>query len=545
MYPVTESRYWARRMNRRAALRSSGVAATGLAAAALIGCGGDEDEPGTGGGGNGGGTAGAGGAASSPDQVRIEPGLYGPSIDATAAEADPLANGIAGGVLLGDYLDPPQMDLNQVLSCTVVHPTQYSTNRLVRAKAGPLADPSGIELEGDLAESWEASDDGLTFTFNLHQGVKTHNIEPTNGREYTSEDVRLSIERYQASGTQVDVYNDVTSIETPDDYTVVVNMGAPRPDFPLDTGSWSAMYVRELIENEQELQDRLVGTGPFIQEEWTPKERSVFRRHPEYFKAGLPFLDGIEVYVQSDAAAQRAAFQTNNFWDWGARDDIDAKDMASQVDDVVLTKQPLANIPNTRGWWFQMENPLWQDERVRRAISLAFDRDEFDAASGGDNLNPDGAFSFISTPPWPTIFDSYPTAAVQGPWYQFDPEQASQLMQAAGYTADNPLTFEIVGFYQREPIPNLALPLINEALPEVRASWREVDNPTHATLMADRNFDEALGYLIPSFLSFDMCCYPWYHSDGATNYNNVNDAEMDSMLEAQRAESDLEARKEI
>src|SRR5690606_13507665 len=162
------------------------VATAGLAAVALIGCGDDEDQPGGSTGGNGGGTPGAGGAPTSSDQDRIEPGLYGPSIEPTAAEQDPMGNGIAGGVLLGDYLDPPQ----------------YSTNRLVRAKAGPLADPAGIELEGDLAESWETSDDGLTFTFHLHQGVKTHNIEPTNGREYTSEDVKLSMERYQAGGTQ-------------------------------------------------------------------------------------------------------------------------------------------------------------------------------------------------------------------------------------------------------------------------------------------------------------------------------------------------------
>jgi peptide/nickel transport system substrate-binding protein len=210
-----------------------------------------------------------------------------------------------------------------------------------------------------------------------------------------------------------------------------------------------------------------------------------------------------------------------------------------------MAKQPLSNIPNTRGWWFQMNNPKWQDERIRRAISLAFDRNAFDESQGGDNLNPDGAFSFISTPPWPTIFDSYPTAAVQGPWYKFDPEQASQLMQAAGYSVDNPLTFEIVGWYQRSIVPTVAIPLISETLPEAVISWREVDNPTHATLMADRNFEDALGYLIPSFLSFDMCTYPWYHTNGATNYNNTQDADMDRMLEAQRQESDLAARREI
>ena len=109
-------------------------------------------------------------------------------------------------------------------------------------------------------------------------------------------------------------------------------------------------------------------------------------------------------------------------------------------------------------------HPKWQDERARRAISLAFDRNAFDETQGGDNLNPEGAFSFISTPPWPTLFDSYPTAAVQGPWYQYDPEQASQLLQAAGYSTDNPLTCEIVGWYQRTTVPNSeSMPRKNKA----------------------------------------------------------------------------------
>jgi ABC-type oligopeptide transport system substrate-binding subunit len=56
-----------------------------------------------------------------------------------------------------------------------------------------------------------------------------------------------------------------------------------------------------------------------------------------------------------------------------------------------------------------MRNPTFQDDRIRRATSLAFDRDEFDLArNGGDNQNPEGAYS-QSPLPWPFLFDSYPT----------------------------------------------------------------------------------------------------------------------------------------
>jgi len=89
---------------------------------------------------------------------------------------------------------------------------------------------------------------------------------------------------------------------------------------------------------------------------------------------------------------------------------------------------------------------------------------------------------------------------------------------------------------------SVAIPLIMEALPEVNYHVARGRQPDARDADADRNFEDALGYLIPSFLSFDMCTYPWYHSSGATNYNNVQDAEMDRMLEAQRAESDPDAR---
>jgi peptide/nickel transport system substrate-binding protein len=540
---TVENNYWSRQSySRRSVLRGGGLGIAGLAGAALLGCSGGSDESG----GESSGSTATGKGTPAAGQVRIAPGQYGSLVPPSAAEQDPLKNGKRGGTLLATYLDPPHMDLNRVLSCTVVHPMAYTQNKLVRGKTGPKAHPDLVEIEGDLAEKWEVAPDSMTYTFHLRKGVKTHNVAPTNGREYTSEDVKLSLERYRKGGTQSDIFSDVTSIEAPDKYTVIVKHGTPRPDFATDIAAYSFLWVKEMIEKEDELRSRAIGTGPFVQAEWKPKERSIFERNPDYFKTGLPFLDRIETYVQSDTAVLRAGFQTDNFWNWTARDELDLEEMGKTTKDVVSSRQPLSNIPNTRGWWFQMNNQKWQDPRVRRAISLAFSRDAFDEAQdSGDNLNPDGAFSFISTPPWPLLFDKYPTAKEQGPYYKFNPQEASRMMQAAGYTAANPLKFQIVGFYQRTIIPQVVIPMLRENLKELDVSYREVDNPTHATLMADRNFEDALGYLIPSFLSFDMCTYPWYHSKGATNYKNVKDPEMDRLLEQQRTLSNPQERKEV
>lgn len=539
--------YWRRPVTRRSLVRGSGIGMAGLAGAALVGCGGDDEDasatvpPQT----NNSASGSPGASATAIQEMQVAPGLYDGPVPPTVAEQDPLQHAEYGGVLKTTYLDPPTMDINRALSCTVAHPLLYTNNKLVRGAVGPNADPFLVDIEPDLAESWE-TDDGSSYTFKLRQGVKTHNVEPVMGREFTAEDAVLTLERYRAGGPQADVYAHVTSIEAPDDYTVVVNLDRPLLDFPSDIAAWGFIFLRELIEDPEELGARAVGTGPFVQRDWIPKQGAVFEAHPDYFEEGLPFLDGVETYVQNDAAAAQAGFETHNYFTWTARDTASAEQMAERSPTYVNQTIPLSNNPNTRGWWFQMKNPTFGDERVRRAISLAFDRNEFDLAdTGGDNANPEGAFSFISTPPWPLLFDSYPTAAAQGPWYQYDPEEASKMMQAAGYSADNPLSFEIAGFYQRTVIPNIALPLINAALPEVNITWREVDNPTHATMMADRNFPDALGYLIPPFYSFDLCTYPWYHSTGAVNYNNVDDPTIDDLLERQRTEADVDARKTL
>ena len=557
---MPEGTYWTRRpMSRRTALRGAGVGVAGLAGAALIGCGSDDGDGGAtatataqGSGGQAGAitaTASVTDAGATPvpaDQVRVTPGVYNAPVPPTPAEANPLVNGKYGGTIQIRYLDPPRMDINRTLSCTIYHTMDYTNSKLVRGKTGATAHPFLVEVEPDLAESWEASPDNTEFTFHLRQGIKTHNVEPTNGREFTSEDVKLSMERYQAGGVQKDVFAPVTNIETPDDYTVKVTLDQPLADFATNVSSWSFMWPREMIENEDLLQERAVGTGAFIQEEWTKKERSVFAKHPDYFEDGLPFVDKVITPVQNDTASQRAGFLTDNFYDWNARDDDDMQDMFKQRGDTMVGwKLPISRGANVNGWHFQMNNPVFQDERVRRAISLGMDRVEFDLAdNAGDNQNPEGPFSNPPLP-WAFLYDEQPTAAANGQWYQFDPAQASQLLQAAGYTADSPLEFEHVTWYDRQDSAEILIPGLNAVVPEINVKFREVDNPTQVTLLSDRNFDDSIGIVWgPPGYSMDQWIFPWWHTNGGLNYNAAGNADLDALLEKQRASTDLDEKKE-
>ncbi|MBM3139901.1 MAG: ABC transporter substrate-binding protein [Chloroflexi bacterium] len=535
--------YWERRRwGRRSALRGAGLTAAGVAGAALIGCGGGKEEapaarqaPAP---------ASPGGAADGKvpaDQVRVKPGQYEQRAPPTPAELAPLANGRYGGTLLVRYLDPPSMDFNRTLSCTINTTMDYTKNKLVRAVFGPKANPAIIDIEPDLAESWEPSKDASEFVFKLRKGVKFHNVAPVNGREFTAEDVKATILRYQGAGVQQDVWSPVVSMEIPDQYTVKFKLDQPFVDFPRNIAAWSHMDAKEVLEKPDLLREKAIGTGPFIQQEWTKKERSVFVKHPDYFEKGFPFLDKIITAVQDDANVWRAGFVTGNFFDWGARDDLDAADMLKSAKDVVYIKYTTAQGANTSGFHFQMRNPKWQDIRVRRAFSLGINRKEFDAS----RFNGDGGG--YSKPPiaWQVLYDKLPTLESQGPWYQFDPKQASQLLQAAGYSKEKPLTADAPVWYQRAEYRELLVPEYQKIL-ELKFNVRQVDNPTAVQMLNDRNYDDTMNVTWgPPSYSVDQVVFPWYFSKGGLNQNNVNDPEMDRLVTAQRREQNRDAQKEL
>ena len=193
-----------------------------------------------------------------------------------------------------------------------------------------------------------------------------------------------------------------------------------------------------------------------------------------------------------------------------------------------------------------MKNPIFKDERIRRALSLAFDRKDFDPVNnGGDNQNPEWPFS-QSPMPWAFMYDKFPTAKVNGPWYVFNPAEASKMMQAAGYTAAKPLAIELASYYNKNQFTGIVIPGINLNLKEIKITWKDLDNPTHVTLMSDRNYKDTIGVLWgPPAYSMDQWLTPFYHSKGGLNYGSIEDPALDALLAKQRAAANPEAQKQI
>ncbi len=523
--------YWGQTgISRRSVLRGAGVGTLGLTAAALIGCSSGSKAPAS-----SGGAAADGSKPLSADQVRLKAGQTYTGIFPTAAEQDPLKNGKKGGTYKFRIFDSPTMDFNKILSSTVNTPNDLTKSKLFRLALGPKVDAGAIGIENDLVEAYEVSKDATQYTLKLRKGVKFHNVKPVNGRELNSEDVKLSIDRYNAGGVQKDVFAQVTSMQMPDQYTIVIKLDQPMVEFPRVAASWSYIDAKEMIADNKYLSEHAVGTGPFIQTAWVPKDGQDFTRHPDYFEKGLPFLDKIVGKVIDDDNVLQSAFATENIFNYEAATADVAKQLLKQASKSVLFEYKGAQGANVNGFHFQMKNPKWQDERVRRAFSMAFDRKDWAIARfGAEDAAASGNGYSIGPIAWSALYDKVPDLSSQGPWYQFNPGEATKLLAAAGYTKDKPITAEMSAWFARLDWGDILVPALNKLGP-IKATFKSVDNPTAVTILNDRNFQDITNVTWgPPAYAVDQTLFPWYFSKGGLNHNNHNDPTMDKLVTATR-----------
>lgn len=294
--------------------------------------------------------------------------------------------------------------------------------------------PGTTELVPDLAESFEVSADGLTYTFKLRQGVKFH-----NGRELKAADVKYSLDRVVQPETQspgagffdsIQGFEDVSTgkakalsgITTPDDHTVVFHL--TRPDAPfLHKMALNFAHVVPKEEVEKYGADfgkHPVGTGAFKMTEWTLGQRIVFERNPDYFQKGLPHLDRIVFEVGQEPVVALLRLQ---------RGEVDiAGDGIPPAKFLEVTQDPAykgliiqGNQLHTGYITMNVKAKPFDDVRVRQAVNMAINKDRIIRIING-RAKP-------ATQPLPPSMPGY-AADYKG--YPYDVEGAKKLMAEAG-----------------------------------------------------------------------------------------------------------------
>jgi len=288
-----------------------------------------------------------------------------------AVETD-LTNATPGGTFRfgrledSDVLDPVTTSLN-----TSIWYFMSIYDQLIRVA------PDGISLEPSLAESWDISEDGLTYTFHLRP-----NVLFSDGTPLTSADVLYSWVRAANDPGQIwtftldamkrDAEGQVEGITAPDDATVVVELAKPWVPFVSDVAMFNLSVISKAFAegNEERLATECMGTGPFALGEFRAGEILTLVKNPHYWEEGLPLLDGVDVNLVPDDNARILQLQGG---------ELDG------IMDVPFNRVPeLQADPNLKVYQFPStytryillnvrEAPL-DDVHARRALQYATDR---------------------------------------------------------------------------------------------------------------------------------------------------------------------------
>ncbi|HEX9187419.1 MAG TPA: ABC transporter substrate-binding protein, partial [Vicinamibacteria bacterium] len=218
-----------------------------------------------------------------------------------------------GGTLSLRLWDPPHWDPHLTISYKTHIAYTFTHSRLVKHKAGPGVAPGTFPLEGDLAESWSQTGDTV-YVFKLRRGVRWHNKPPVNGRELTADDVKYSFDRFTSEKGNANrpMLASLDRVEVVDKYTVRVVLKEPYAWFldMLSNPMAVAIVAKEAVEKFGDLKkaEAVIGTGPWMLENYRPNVGYTFVRHPGYVLAGQPYIDKVEVTIDEDNASRMAAF---------------------------------------------------------------------------------------------------------------------------------------------------------------------------------------------------------------------------------------------
>ena len=298
--------------------------------------------------------------------------------------------------------------------------------------APQLGDSCDIELQPEIAESWEYVEPTV-LEFKLREGVRWHDKAPLNGRELTADDVVYTYNERFAKGLAGQAYvgqEFFDGAEKVDDHTVRINLKQPF-DFVVGvtSGNRQGWIVAEEASAEDSLNDpsaSWVGTGPFMFSEHETGTKVVFERNPDYFKEGLPYADAVEAHIIPDAATRIAALrsgQINIFPAAGPR--VQEEIQRTNPDFFVKSCPSLFHL----GIRMRLDKAPWNDVRVRRAVSMALDREAIIATA----LRGNGEVVLQGWPldPETLQLEDYPEEIAQ--YMQYNPEKAKELLAEAGF----------------------------------------------------------------------------------------------------------------
>jgi len=405
------------------------------------------------------------------------------------------------------------------------------------------------EVVPALATGWDISEDGLTYTFHLRQGVLFHDVAGVTyeDREMKAEDVEWSFLRYLSEDTSVSQHPEyliglqgaeeylageadgVSGMRVVDDYTIELTLKAPNHRFLMDLIN-AYVVPREALEAlGPDLSNRPVGTGPFVFDHWNRDDELVLRANPEYWEEGYPIIDGVRFVNVPEATTELLMYREGDLdillnFPTGQLNSLKAE-FADQYHE-----QPGLNV---RYWGFKMDEPPFADNlALRQAFNHAIDRELiWDVLMEGARV----PATLGVLPP------DIPGSDVEG--YAYDPERAKELLAEAGYPNGEGLEpITLYYFATADDAPNVAF---QDMLAQVGVQivlqkedtstyWTHIGEPDVKLFLSGWSADLADASEVLDFL--------FAHGRDDTHYDNP---EVNALLDQARATADPDERNAI
>lgn len=435
-----------------------------------------------------------------------------------------------GGILrVGMQTDPVGLDPHVTNATATRNMLENTYDTLVMYN-------ENLEIIPGLAESWEASEDGLVWTFSLRDGVTFH-----NGDALKASDVVFSLNRItdpDIASPRAEDFALIESVEAPDDATVVITLSEAFSPLLSKLAHSLNVIVSEAVAmaNDNDLNDVVIGTSAFKFVEYIPQTRLVLERHDAYWETDvdgnqLPYLDGITFTFYPEPTARTTAVQTGNV-DW--IEYVPAPDVEIlQADPNVEVIGGLAT--NFRSIYFNTREGPLSDKLVRQAISYAIDEQAVvDVALFGTGGVPaDGT--------------TIPSSAFYGidssPYVGRDVEKAKELLAEAGYADGFEFDMYVTSTYDFLRTP---AEIIQANLADIGITMNIVAEDWSVYLPKFTSGDFTATIIGSSGLADpDDYLYGDFHSESSGNYIGFSNPEIDDLLVEGRRASDPDERKAI
>jgi peptide/nickel transport system substrate-binding protein len=510
--------YWLRRkLSRRTAIRGSALAGVGAASLALVGCGDDDDDDDDNGGNGGGNT---------------------PAASATTAVKQPVPGGSFSFQISSA---PPSLDPYTQTSFVTAYNHGLVYSKLFRFKAGtPEVEPADNSMEVDLASAMPEQPSPLEFIVKLKPGLKFQNVAPVNGRAITSADIVYAFDRYRTLDKSVHKTGMafIDKVEAPDASTVKITTKAPYADFVNYLGGNLGAWIspKEMAESP-DAATKMVGSGPFILEEFKSGVSLAYKKNPDYYDKPYPYFDNVTAFIVTDQAKRVADFSSKQV-------DLTWLFLPTERDQLKKERAD-AQSEETQGIggyiYLRTDKPPFNDKRVRQAISMGLNRQAIrQAISKGEGV--DEQLYHVGFP-----FARQVKDLPQAKYWAHNVAEAKKLMAAAigeGKTIETTWDHADAVIYTQAYVDTATL--AQSQLKEIGINIKDQSAPYAQYISTTYQGQyEGMGHsprAVPYWLDFVTERFTMKPARGRINLSYVNDTNLEALLDKQRAQFKLEER---